>query len=70
MVISWDEDLFIDVIPVLVKLGVVKSNSEMRRLVAQGGVKKNGEILADLNDVLVNGDVLKIGKKQFFKIVK
>lgn len=70
LVISWDEDLFIDVIPVLVKLGVVKSNSEMRRLVAQGGVKKNGEILADLNDVLVNGDVLKIGKKQFFKIVK
>ena len=70
LVISWDEDLFIDVIPALVKLGVVKSNSEMRRLVAQGGVKKNGEILADLNDVLVNGDVLKIGKKQFFKIVK
>lgn len=70
LVIEGDKDLFVDIIPMIVEQGVVKSNSELRRMFAQGGVKINGEILKDLEQVMICGDVLKVGKKGFYKIVK
>lgn len=65
-----DQDRLIDIIPALVKRGFAPSNSEFRRMFAQGGIQLNQEKCTDLDVVLVTGDVLKIGKKKFIRIVK
>lgn len=59
----------IDIIPLLVEKGFVSSNSEFRRLVQQGGVQLNREKIEILEMVLQAGDVLKIGKKRFIKLI-
>lgn len=59
----------IDIIPLLVKRSFATSNGEFRRLVQQGGVQLNQQKLEDFDTVLANGDVLKIGKKHFVKLV-
>jgi tyrosyl-tRNA synthetase len=61
-----------DTIPQLVAMGLVKSRSEFIRLMKQGGIRLNGEKIVeeDLNTVLFNFDVLKIGKKVFVRIDK
>lgn len=61
-----------DTIPQLVAMGLVKSRSEFLRLMKQGGIRLNGEKMEeeDLDKVLFNFDVLKIGKKLFVKINK
>lgn len=59
-----------DIIDLLLKLNLVKSKSEARRLVNENAVKINGEIVKDpkikINVVL--GLVVQIGKKRFVKI--
>lgn len=70
LIISLDQDRLIDIIPLLVKEGYAASNSDFRRLYQQGGVQINSEKVDDLEVVLYNGDVLKIGKKKFVRIVK
>ena len=70
LVISLEQDRLIDIIPLLVKKNYVSSNSEFRRLLQQSGVQLNQERIDDLEQVLVNGDIIKIGKKKFVKIVK
>ena len=70
LTIVSDKDRLIDVIPVLVQRGFAASNSEFRRLFLQGGVQINKEKCQDLEVVLASGDVLKIGKKKFVRIVK
>lgn len=70
LVIDWENDRFVDIIPLLVKENYAKSNSELRRMLLQGGIQKDGEKLDDINEVLICGDILKIGKKQFVKIIK
>jgi tyrosyl-tRNA synthetase len=48
---------------------LVVSKSEAKRLVAQGGVKVNGEKAIDDNSILLkNNDVIQIGKRKFFKV--
>lgn len=59
----------IELIPILVQKGFAASNGEFRRLVQQGGVQLNQQKIRDLDRVLADGDVLKIGKKRFVKIV-
>ncbi|WP_143319811.1 tyrosine--tRNA ligase [Clostridium sp. HBUAS56010] len=61
-----------DTIPQLAAMGLVKSRSEFLRLMKQGGVRLNGEKIGEeeLNTVLFNLDVLKIGKKVFVRINK
>lgn len=59
----------LSIISEIVKNGFVTSGSEFRRLVKQRGVRLNGEVLNDLNSTLSSGDVLKIGKKKFIKII-
>ena len=58
---------------VLVKSGMLASNSEARRLVQQNGLSlSDGEKITDEKLQLTNdfkGKVLKIGKKKFLKIV-
>lgn len=72
LVIDWDKDTVLDVISQLVQNDFVKSKSEFIRLVKQKGIQIEGEKLdiEDLNRVLFNGDVMRIGKKKFVKFVK
>lgn len=59
----------IEIIPFLVENGFIKSNGEFRRLIQQNGVQLNQKKLEDMETALSDGDVLKIGKKRFVKIV-
>lgn len=61
-----------DVIPELIRIEYVKSRSEFLRLVSQGGVHIDDEKLIsdDLDRILANGDVMKIGKKRFVRFTK
>ena len=58
-------------IPEFVTRGFTSSKSEFLRLASQGGIKINGEKSDNdvLTQVLINGDVIKIGKKKFVKII-
>ncbi|MDD3242149.1 MAG: tyrosine--tRNA ligase [Eubacteriales bacterium] len=60
-----------DAVPALIALGCVKSRSELLRLIAQGGVQKNGEKLPPdgIDTLLAPGDVLRLGKKRFLRFV-
>ena len=55
----------------LAEAGLVASNGEARRLIQQGGVKVNGEKLADPDqEILPKGDlVLQAGKRRFARVV-
>lgn len=53
----------------LVEYGFVKSKSEFYRLIVQDGVRKNGNKVSSLEEIVSNGDVLRIGKKKFVKFV-
>lgn len=56
----------------IVSLGFAESKGDARRKIEQGGVELGGEKITDPNSVLVadhSGKVLKIGKKDFVKIV-
>lgn len=64
-----EKKVLIDIVTLLVEEKYVASVSEFRRLVAQGGVKLNQETVKDLNVELTNGDVLRIGKKKFIKLI-
>jgi len=59
-----------DIMELLVKAGVPSKN-EARRLIMQGGVKINGETKNNPNEKTAfrGGEVLRIGKHRFFKIV-
>lgn len=59
----------IEIIPLLVEKGLTKSGGEFRRMVKQNGVQINQQRLEDIDIVIADGDVLKIGKKRFIKIV-
>lgn len=72
LLIELEKDTIKDIIPHLVEMGYVKSKSEFIRLLQQGGVQLNGEKIYedDINQVLYNSDVIKIGKKHFVRINK
>ena len=72
LLLDLEKDTVNDSIPGLIELGYIKSRSEFIRLIRQGGVQINGEKMDEdeLNSVLINGDVMKIGKKRFVKINK
>jgi len=62
----------ISIVDLLVSHANISSRSEARRLIDQGGVRVNDEVLDDIHSVLdvSEGDVLRIGKKRFFRLVK
>jgi len=57
---------------VIAASGVVESNSAAIRLIRQGGIKINGETISDkdYHVSLVDGIVIKIGKKHYFRLGK
>lgn len=69
--ISPECSLLDDVGKVLVKSNLIKSYNEFKRLVSQGGVYINMQKVTDFNNTTIkNGDIIKLGKKKFYKIVK
>lgn len=59
----------LDITSDLVEKGFVESRNEFRRLIKQGGVKLNQKKVDSLDVSIQSGDVLKIGKKKFLKIL-
>ncbi len=57
-----------DCIRPLIQAGVVASGAELRRLIAQGGVKKNGETVKGLSERIQEKDVLRVGKRRFVQL--
>jgi tyrosyl-tRNA synthetase len=48
--------------------GEKKSNSEIRRLFEQGAVSLNQSKISDTKKSVGNGDIIKIGKRVWFKL--
>ena len=58
----------IDLAPTLIKQGIIKSNSELKRLLAQGAVELDGAKISTGVVNARNGSVLKVGKHTFVRI--
>lgn len=58
------------VLDVLISGGLVNSKSEGRRLIAQHGVRLNGETLEEANQAFPQGGVLQVGKRRFLRVHK
>jgi tyrosyl-tRNA synthetase len=54
---------------VLVATDLAKSASEVRRLVAQGAVRVNGEPVADFATDLRPGDEIRVGRTRFLRVI-
>lgn len=52
----------------LAAAGYGESASRLRGMVSQGGIRLNGEKVSDLKTAVTDGDVLRIGKKQFVRV--
>ena len=59
----------LDITSDLVEKGFIESRNEFRRLINQGGVKLNQKKIDSFDVSIQSGDVLKIGKKKFLKIL-
>ncbi|KPN96118.1 tyrosine--tRNA ligase [Lysinibacillus sp. ZYM-1] len=72
LLLEIDKERIEDIIPQLITISFIQSKSEFLRLIKQNGVSLNGEKIAidDLSRVLMNDDVLQIGKKRFLKLNK
>lgn len=57
-----------DCIRPLIQAGIVSSGAQLRRLIAQGSVKKNGETVCELTEKIQENDVLRVGKRQFVQL--
>lgn len=67
--IKAQQNNLFDCLGLFVEKGLIKSGSELRRLIAQGGVRKNGEVVKGMEEIIASGDVLRIGKKKFVKLI-
>ena len=57
-----------DCIRPLIQANLVESGAALRRMISQGGVKINNEVVKKLDAEVKEGDVLKVGKKHFVKV--
>lgn len=57
-----------DCVRPLIQAGCVASGGALRRLIAQGGVQKNGVRVESLEEPVRNGDVLKVGRRRFLQV--
>jgi tyrosyl-tRNA synthetase len=51
--------------------GIISSSSEVKRLILQGGIKIDDETVTDAMATVEfkGGEILKIGKRKFYRIV-
>ena len=70
--LDWEKDTVEGAIPGLVELGFVRDADEFLRLLTQGQVTVEGELLAadDLGGVLYTNDVMKIGEERSVRFIK
>ncbi len=71
-VVSIEASIEDTVIEIMTREGLAKSNGEAKRKIEQGGVSLNGEIIKDIQTKIskeMNGKILKVGKREFRKIV-
>ena len=47
-----------------------KTNSDIRRLFSQNAVSQNGNKITDIKTVVSDGDLIKVGKRDWFKVKK
>lgn len=57
-----------DCVRPLVNAGLVGSGGEFRRLIAQGGVQKNGVRVEALEEIVQSGDILRVGRRKFVRV--
>lgn len=57
-----------DCVQPLVQAGIVAGSNGLRRLIAQGGVSRNGSRVESMEEQIRGGDTLKIGKRSFVRI--
>jgi tyrosyl-tRNA synthetase len=57
------------VLDVLIENGLVASKSDGRRMLAQNGVRLDGETLTDANQVFPHAGVLQVGKRRYLRVV-
>ena len=67
-IVAKQRNLF-DCLTPFVESGLVNSRNELRRLISQGGVQKNGVPVTGMEDSVEDGDVLRIGRKKFVKLI-
>ena len=65
---AGDEIYHVDIAPTLLQEGLVKSRSELRRLLAQGAIELDGRKIADTIITAQPGSILKIGKLNYVRI--
>ena len=60
----------VELVKLLRHCDLAPSNSEARRLIEQGGVRLNDEVLADFSQLapVSEGDVLRVGKRRFVRL--
>ncbi len=63
-----EQGTLFDCIRPIVNAGLAASGGEVRRLILQGGMQKNGEKVGSLDEPIQSGDVLRIGKKKFVRV--
>ncbi len=66
--VTAEHNNLFDCIQPLIKAQMISSGSELRRLIAQGGLQKNGGRVESLEEGIEGGDVLRIGKKKFARL--
>ena len=60
---------FMGILDVLVEVGLASSKSEARRLMREGGIKRNGSVERSEAGTIKSGDVISRGKRQFVRII-
>ncbi|MEB2300257.1 tyrosine--tRNA ligase [Lysinibacillus xylanilyticus] len=72
ILIEIGKESVLDIIPSLIANDYIQSKSEFIRLIKQNGVSLNGEKLTvdDTDKIVMNGEVLQIGKKRFVRFIK
>jgi len=58
----------VDMAHPLAQAGFVKSNSEFKRLVAQGAVEVDGEKVDEMSALVTDGSVIKVGRRTFVRV--
>ena len=66
---NFVKDGVVDIVNLLVSLNILKTKSEVKRIIEQGGLKINEEHVTHFRVKVSNGDILRVGKKQFYKLV-
>jgi len=60
-----------NIVDLLVEVGLAPSKSQARRLVAQGGVRLDGEQVESIEETVIPGEeaILQVGKRRFVRLV-